>query len=274
LWTKGVGAGALLVAALAVLLDVDLGKLGTIVAPAIGLAGVTATGILLVTDLKRPERFYYILTKPNPKSWLFLGSIALGAFGAVCAAWLGVGILAENGSIDDPSTAFNVLAAPAILAAVAVAGYTGFLFGQAEGRDLWQSPLLFWHLIVQAVMVGAGALAVAAPAADLDADAQQLVVRCLVLGAVAHVLMLLLEYGGRHTSKQAAAAAHLVTHGPYARTYWTGGIALAVVSAAVAAVSWNGDTLALAVISGLAVQAALLAYESVFVRAGQDVPLS
>ena len=40
-----------------------------------------------------------------------------------------------------------------------LAGYTAFLFGQAEGRDLWQSPLLFWHLLPQAVLVGAGALA-------------------------------------------------------------------------------------------------------------------
>jgi Fe-S-cluster-containing dehydrogenase component/formate-dependent nitrite reductase membrane component NrfD len=274
LWTKGVGAGALLVAALAVLLDIDLGVLGTIVAPAIGLAGVAATGVLLVTDLKRPERFYYIFTKANPRSWLFLGSLALGAFGAVTTAWLGVGILAENGTIDDPSTAFNALAGPAILTAVAVAGYTGFLFGQAEGRDLWQSPLLFWHLIVQAVMVGAGALAVGAPAIDLAPDAEQLVVRCLVLGTIVHVLMLLLEYGGKHTSKQAAAAAHLVTHGPYARLFWLGAVALAGLAAAVAAASWNGDALALAVVAGLAVQAALLVYESVFVRAGQDVPLS
>ena len=50
-----------------------------------------------------------------------------------------------------PATPFACCAVPAILAAVMVAGYTAFLFGQAEGRDLWQSPLLFWHLIVQAV---------------------------------------------------------------------------------------------------------------------------
>ena len=39
--------------------------------------------------------------------------------------------------------------------AVGVACYTAFLFGQAEGRDLWQSPLLPVHLVVQAVMAGA-----------------------------------------------------------------------------------------------------------------------
>ena len=40
---------------------------------------------------------------------------------------------------------------PAILLALATAGYSAFLFGQAEGRDFWQSPLVLPHLIVAAV---------------------------------------------------------------------------------------------------------------------------
>ena len=68
----------MLLAALALLLGIDLGVLGTIVAPALGVLGVGATGVLLVTDLKRPERFLYILLKSNFKSWLVLGSYALG----------------------------------------------------------------------------------------------------------------------------------------------------------------------------------------------------
>jgi len=273
LWTKGLGAGALLVAALAVLLDVDLGVLGTLVAPSIALVGTAVTGVLLVVDLKRPERFWYILAKPNPRSWLFLGSLALGAFGAVSTAWLIAGIARHSGHLHSPRV-FDALAAAAIPAAIAAAGYTAFLFGQAEGRDLWQSPLLFWHLIVQATMVGTGALAIAAPAVDLDGDARQLLARTLVLATAAHVLMLLLEYLGRHASKQAAAAARLITHGPYARVFWSTAIGLTAVAAATASPSWNGDPIALPLLAGLAVQIALLAYESVFIRAGQDVPLS
>jgi Fe-S-cluster-containing dehydrogenase component/formate-dependent nitrite reductase membrane component NrfD len=274
LWTKGLGAGALLVAALAVLLGVDLGVLGSLVAPAVALAGAALTGVLLVTDLKRPERFLFILTKANPRSWLVLGSLALSAFGAVATAWLVVGVLAERGSIDDPAGAFEWLAVPAVLTAVGAAGYTAFLFAQAEGRDLWQSPLLFWHLLVQATMVGAGALAVAAPALDLGAEGKELVTRTLALAAGIHVVMLLMEYLGSHSSRHAAAAAHLVTSGPYAGLFWTTAVGLAVLATAAAAASWNGELLGLAVAAGLAVQVALLAYESVFVRAGQDVPLS
>jgi Fe-S-cluster-containing dehydrogenase component/Ni/Fe-hydrogenase subunit HybB-like protein len=273
LWTKGLAAGALLVAASAVLLDIDLGALGRVVAPGLALAGTAATGALLILDLKRPERFLYIFTKPNPRSWLFLGSLALGVFGAISTAWLAAGVAQQTGHLHS-ARVFDVLAVIAVPGALAAAGYTAFLFGQAEGRDLWQSRWLLWHLIVQAAMVGAGALAVAAPAVDLDGDAKRLLTRTLVTAAGVHVLTLLAEYSGRHTSRQAAAAARLITHGLYARLFWTAAVGLAVLAVAVTAPAWNGHALAFAVGGGLAVQIALLAYESVFVRAGQDVPLS
>jgi hypothetical protein len=51
-------------------------------------------------------------------------------------------------------------------------------------------------------------------------------------------------------------------------------VSLAVISAAAGVPGWNGGATALVAAAGLAVQVSLLAYESVFVRAGQDVPLS
>jgi Fe-S-cluster-containing dehydrogenase component/formate-dependent nitrite reductase membrane component NrfD len=273
LWTKAVGAGALMVAALARFLGVELGVLGTVVAPALGLIGVTATGVLLVWDLKRPGRFFYIFLKPNPRSWLVLGGVVLAAFAGLSALWLGAGILAETGAVASADGLLDVLAYLAIPAGALTAGYTGFLFGQAEGRDLWQSPLLFWHLIAQAAMVGAGAMAVAAVATG-PAAAGELIARCLLIATMLHVVMLLLEFGGRHATAQAAAAAHMVVRGRYAPLFWTGGVALAAVAAALAAPGWNGAAAVPVLLAGLAVQVALLAYESVFVRAGQDVPLS
>lgn len=274
LWAKALGGGALLVAALAVLLGIDLGVLTTIVAPALGVTGVGTTGVLLIWDLKRPERALYIFLKSNFRSWLVLGSYVLAVFGAVAGIWLLLGIGVETGIVASADTAFTVLAILAVPAGAMLAGYTGFLFGQAEGRDLWQSPLLFWHLIVQAVMVGGGALAVAAVVAGTDAAAFTLTARVFLVATVVHVLMLLAEYGGKHASKAAAAAAHMITHGRYSRLFWYGAVALAVVAAALAIPGWNGGAALLTALGGLLVQAALLAYESVFVRAGQDVPLS
>ncbi|MPZ67654.1 MAG: 4Fe-4S dicluster domain-containing protein [Pseudonocardiaceae bacterium] len=274
LWAKGFGGGALLVAALARFLGIDLGVVGSIVAPALGVIGVGVTGLLLVVDLKRPDRFYYLFTKPNWRSWLVLGSYVLLGFGAIAGLWLLGGILRAAGVVSSVDGLLDVLAVLAVPASALVAGYTGFLFGQAEGRDLWQSPLLFWHLIVQAVMVGAGALAIAALIAGTGTAGNELIARCLLIATVLHVVMLLLEFGGRHATAQAAAAAHMVVRGRYAPLFWTGGVALAAVAAALAAPGWNGAAAVPVLLSGLAVQVALLAYESVFVRAGQDVPLS
>jgi len=270
LWTKAVGAGALLVAALAHFLGVELGSLATVAAPAVAVAMIAVTGVLLVWDLKRPERFLYIFLKPNPTSWLFWGSVALAAYAAVAGLWLLLGI-AEAATTFRAGGLWSVLAVLAVPTAALAAGYTGFLFGQAEGRDLWQSPLLFWHLIVQAVMVGAGALLVLAPAFGLSGGARSMLARTLLLAAAAHVLMLLLEYGGRHATRQGAAAAHLITHGRYARQFWLAAVGLAVLGALL---SIAGGRVAALVAAGLVVQGALLAYESVFVRAGQDLPLS
>ncbi len=49
---------------------------------------------------------------------------------------------------------------------IGVAVYTAFLFAQAEGQDLWQSPLLPFHLVVQAFVAGSGAKHVHGPGRD------------------------------------------------------------------------------------------------------------
>ncbi len=267
LWTKAFGGGALMIAALALVLGIDLGDLGTVVAPAVAVAGVGVTGALLVWDLKRPERFLYIFLKPNPTSWLFWGSVVLAVYAALAGLWLLAGLF-------DQTTLIDVIAGPAALGGFMTAAYTGLLFGQAEGRDLWQSPLLFWHLAVQAVMVGAGALILLLPLVDVSTSGEQLLTRTLVLGTAGHLAMLLVEYGGRHATRGAAAAAHMITGGRYAQTFWFGAVAVAALALVLAAFDWNGPVSAAAALAAVLVHPALVAYESVFVRAGQDVPLS
>jgi formate-dependent nitrite reductase membrane component NrfD/Na+-translocating ferredoxin:NAD+ oxidoreductase RNF subunit RnfB len=267
LWTKGVGAGALMVAGLAVILGIDLGTVGDYVAPALGLFGAATTGALLVWDLKRPDRFLYLFTKSNFSSWLVLGGYVLAAFSGGAVLWLLAAAL-------EVGWAMTVLAWLAIPAGALMAGYTAFLFGQAEGRDLWQSPVLFWHLLAQAVMAGAGALAVAGTVTGLPDRAWTLLASAFVLGTTLHLLVLAVEYTGTHASRQAAVAARIVTRGRYARTFWLGAVLPAAAGLVLGVLTWVGATPALLLVAGLVVQPALLAYESVYVRAGQDVPLS
>src|SRR5262245_29073951 len=156
LWTKSIAAGALLVAGLGTAVGAaNAGPITGVIAPSLTLLFLAATAALLVADLKRPERFLYILTRPNPRSWLVLGGWLLLALGAVAAAWLVAG---RTGHLP----ALKVLALPAVLAAGAAAGYSALLFGQCEGRDFWQSPLLLLHLLVAALAAGSAVLLLAA----------------------------------------------------------------------------------------------------------------
>ena len=109
------------------------------------------TSALLVFDLKRPGRFWYLLVKPNFTSWLVWGGYILTAFGGLATAWLAAAIL-------DRPEALRTMFAPAIPLSLAAAGYTAFLFWQAKGRDFWESRLLLPHLLAQALVAGASTM--------------------------------------------------------------------------------------------------------------------
>ena len=75
LWTKAVAAGVLLVAAILLSFGGQASTLlFNVLCPALALAGLTATSALLIFDLKRPDRFFYLITQPNFRSWLVIGT--------------------------------------------------------------------------------------------------------------------------------------------------------------------------------------------------------
>ena len=275
LWTKSVGAGAGALAALLILLTGSSTSLVTTAAPLIAALFLLLTAVLLIWDLKQPKRFVFLLMPwmIQRKSWLAIGGIFLGLYAAITGLWFLAGAAGLLG-LGDFSSAITVLAWPAIPAAVMTAGYTAFLFGQAEGRDLWQSPVLFWHLQAQAVMAGAGVLLVAGLVANPGADAMRWLAWALMFGTAANLLILVVEYGGQHSTRNAAVAAHMITHGRYKVPFWGGAIGLSAVVFALALASALGAPILLAVLGGVIAQASLLIYESVYVKAGQDVPLS
>lgn len=275
LWTKSISAGALLVAALLILTTTDRSDLFSVVAPFISVLFLFITAVLLVWDLKQPKRFIFLLNPfmLNRRSWLAIGGIFLGLLGAVSGLWFLAGAVDVLG-IANTIGAVDWLAWPAIPAAAMGAGYTAFLFGQAEGRDLWQSPVLFWHLQAQAVMVGSGALLILAAVFTPEASSITWLAWALVAGVIAHLLITAVEYGGKHPTRNASIAAHAITRGRYARTFWFGSVGLSILGAAAAAGAALGGGILLGVVAGLLVQPALFLHEKIFVMAGQDPPLS
>ena len=96
---------------------------------AIALLGVT--GLLLVKDLDRPDRFLYVLLRPNWDSWLVRGAYTLSGFGAILCAHVAVSLL------DYAEVWHTRLAFAGIPLAWMTGAYTGWLLKQAKGRTMW-----------------------------------------------------------------------------------------------------------------------------------------
>jgi Fe-S-cluster-containing dehydrogenase component/formate-dependent nitrite reductase membrane component NrfD len=271
LWTKGVAAGALLVPCLLTGFGLtgDLPLLG-IWAPLGALMFNALTAALLVADLKRRDRFYYILTRGHWDSWLVRGAYILMAHGAASALWL---ILAWMGQ----GNWLRWLAWPGALVALAAAGYTAFLFGQAEGRDLWQSPLFLWHLMAQAVLAGSGGLLLSAAAVGAGEHLTGLLSALLTGALVINTLLLVGELLSRAPNRDVAAAEALIKRGPFAPAFWGGVVGMGTIlplAILLAARAWTGGApVAAAIAAGLTL-VALIIHEVVFIKAGQAVPLS
>lgn len=257
-WTKAVAAGTYLVAA-------GLALAGTLsfsdtavrwVAPAVSLAMLAVTAALLIWDLKHPWRFWMMLTRPQWRSWLVRGGVILAAYAAALAGALLAGVAGSTG-------AAAALAGPAAALAALAAAYTAYLFAQARGRDLWQSPLLAPHLVVQAVMAGAAVVSVVADAGGPSGSVAGL--RVLLAGAaLAHLVMVLGETTPHHTTAHARLAVTEMVRGRYAGPFWVG---VVLVSGAVGA-PWIGP------IGPAVALAGLLAHEHAYVQSGQSVPLA
>src|SRR4029077_16042265 len=152
-WTKSIGSGALAVPAIAMALGRLSGdRMRDIALSTVALIFTALTVVLLVWDLDHKERFLRVVFTPQSKSWLARGAFILIAYSALCGVfWLG--------AVTGYASVASVLRWPTVILGFLAAIYTAFLFGQCEGRDLWQTPLLSAHLAVQAVLCGATVLA-------------------------------------------------------------------------------------------------------------------
>jgi len=260
LWTKSVSAGALMMAALDRFMLLTRGDaLFDTAAPVVALVFLALTMALLVWDLKRPDRFHYVLLKPHWGSWLVRGAYILMTYGLVAALWL----------LTAPPQ-HRLLVLPALVLAAGAAGYSAFLFGQAEGRDFWQSPLLLPHLIVAAILGGAASLVIVGVLMNASEVAVLSMGGFLALALVVHGALLFAELGVAHANTDVARAARLITRGAYRARFWGVTIVAGVLLAFIAIVFVPGGM----VIGALLALTGLWVYEDLWVKAGQSVPLS
>lgn len=259
--TKGIAAGVAMLAPFAVMSRVRPGLTGYL-PEIIALLFTAITCVLLVEDLARPKTFYRMVTRPNWKSWLVKGGVILSAFMGMCALIM----LARWSRFDTAADTFRAIN---VLLGAAVAGYTAFLFAQCKGRDLWESPLLLPHLLVQALMCGAVVLLpFARHAWDVLPDGLWVLRAAALVGLAGHVALALLEVREPHSTTNANQAAAFL-----------GEIRIGTLNAFRDGllICGIGTVAMLILLPGLALVPALLGlamYEHAFIRAGQLPPLS
>ncbi len=241
-----------------------------VLVPALATVFLGLTLVLLVADLKRPERFLSIMLRPNWSSWLAKGSYILMVYGLLLAGWLGMGFV---GRAPTGALGWNLVLLT-MAAAAASAAYTAFLFAQARGRVLWMKRGYAFHLLAQAAVAGAAFLLAISGVAGLHGDVVRLLGDVLLVGLLAHGGLTLAESKlsppGRE--QEFARAVALLKHGPYARRHWIAGLGVGVllplVLLFVPSTGWTS------VVAGVLALGGLYVEKDCFVRAGQALRIS
>lgn len=265
LLTKGIATGTMLVCLTAFAFG-NTSALTTLVGPAIALLFLIITAGLLVADLDRPERFYYILIRPNWGSWMVWGAYFLTAQGLLTTLWIAAWFGAPS--------LMGVLLWPTLLCSMLTTGYTGFLFKQGLARDLWQG----WHstadLFAQAIAEGSAVLVLASVPAHVSTEAFSRVLgHTLIVSMLAHVGFIVYEnLIAASPTRHRQLAVNAIRSGAFARLFWGGAIGVAAASIVVAALFLQapGGPASAAILA----LAGSFAWEYIWVEAGQSVPLS
>ncbi|HIQ30058.1 MAG TPA: 4Fe-4S dicluster domain-containing protein [Candidatus Caldiarchaeum subterraneum] len=263
LWTKSISAGIMLMLSLLTIItpqfiDIILGDITKLIL--LSFFFLAVTGYFLVADLKQPMRFIYVFLKPNLSSWLVKGAFIISIFGLLTLLWL---IIPGNAILAYVTAPIAALAA----------GYSAFLFAQAEGRDFWQSPSSFMHFIFAAVQAGSASMIIALPYAP---NLTQTLVVFLIISNIILAILALAEVFQRHSTIEAELSAKYMTMDRGAYYFWILFIGLGVVASTLLGAAYlaNPQMQAYGLIASVAALIGLYAYEHVWVEAGQVPPLS
>lgn len=222
------------------------------------------TGVLLILDLGRPDRFLNVLFRPQWKSWLSRGAYFITGYGGILTLWL----IANYLKYDE---VLKFIEPIGIVLALLTAVYTAFLFAQAKGRDFWQSPMLGLHMILHAMMAGSAVLLIAFANFHLNPAYEFLLSRFTIGLILIHLITLAIELTTTHTTADAHATVKMITKGEFSRKFWLGMIFVGNVLPNFWLFAGTNWALALA---GILILIGLWFAEDIWVKAPQRIPLS
>jgi len=255
-WTKAIATGTFLMMAVWSLINGGLDKTSEMTGLVTTLVFMGLTGGLLVKDIDRPDRFLYVLLRPQWKSWLVRGAYIITVFGGLVSLKLLDNYL---------QLGFDWLWIPGIVFAGLGAVYTAFLFNQARARDLWQTPIQSAiHMLVHAFMAGSVVMMIIAP------ETMGWMTNTLLWGIILNIVIMAKEILIPHDTPDTKKAIQLMTKGYYSNMFWTG-IVIGNIFPFIMLIVLTGSMILVA--GGLAIIGIFLT-EFVRIRVPQMIPLS
>ena len=252
-WTKAISTGTFLMMAIWNLIFGIIEAESEFNGILISLIFMVITGVLLIKDLDRPDRFLYVLLRPQWKSWLVRGAYIITIYGALLTLKLvGNYFLISTGWIWGVGSIFAVLGAI----------YTAFLFAQARGRDFWQTPIQSAiHMLVHACMAGAVVLFFIVSG---SVEEMSVILLCLIVINLAFIGKEIWFY---HDTSDTEEAVYMMIKGYYSKYFWIGMIGGNFFPIALLSFGWP-------MLAGVLVLIGIYLTEYVRIRVPQMIPLS
>ncbi|MGV6828790.1 MAG: NrfD/PsrC family molybdoenzyme membrane anchor subunit [Flavobacteriales bacterium] len=268
--TKAIAAGAFLIPFIATILGYEISDNTKLWSAGISLSFLALTGLFLVMDLDRPDRFLNVLLRPQWNSWLVKGGYTITIFGLLVTIW-------------GAMTYFEIQAGETILLwvtaffAVMLAIYTAFLFAQAKGRDFWQSPSLALHMLVHSIMAGAAIFALVLLISGTE-NWMSILSTILIIALATNLFTMITELTMTHPSTAAETVVKMITKGRYKNVFWIGAVLIGNITPLIL-LSFRGIEESLGggtvlTIAAIMVLIGIYATEKVWVEAPQRIPLA
>jgi formate-dependent nitrite reductase membrane component NrfD len=231
----------------------------------VSLIFLTLTGILLIMDLGRPDRFLYVLFRPQWKSWLSRGSYIITGYGGILTLWL---IASFTGFTE----ILEYIEPLGIIFAVLSAVYTAFLFAQAKGRDFWQSPMLGLHMIIHSLMAGFAVFLLVNLFLKVSVGFTLVLTFLSIVTIALHLITLAIELTTTHSTEDADKVVKMITKGQFSWAFWWGMILFG--NALPLALLLLTGNIFLIAFAGVLILIGLGFAQHIWVKAPQMIPLS
>ncbi|PHQ57146.1 MAG: 4Fe-4S ferredoxin [Lutibacter sp.] len=263
-FTKAIAAGAFLIPFIAIVLGYEVTSTAKLWSAGLSLIFLALTGLFLVMDLDRPDRFLNVLLRPQWNSWLVKGGYTVTVFGLLVSIW-GVSIFFELNIPESPL--LWVTAVFAVLLAI----YTAFLFAQAKGRDFWQSPILPLHMLVHSILAGASTFVVISFIFENE-DWMFILRNIMIIGLVVNLIVLISELTITHPTTSAKTVVKMITQGRYKNLFWMVTVLIGNIIPLVLLFVGTGEVLKAAI--GICILIGIISTEKIWVEAPQRIPLA